>query len=517
MIDSFATTLDYKRKIKTPDELAAILGPFPRQTKVVMCHGTFDIVHPGHVRHLMYAKERGGILVASLTCDAHINKANFRPIVPEALRAMNLAAIEVVDYVIIDSNPTPIENIKKLKPDLFAKGFDYVQSGIPPRTQEEMNTLESYGGELIFTPGDIVYSSSAIIESTPPKLGYTKLKLLMESEGVTFDQLRRALEKFRNHSLHVLGDTIVDSYTQCSVLNGLTKSPTIDVQVTGKTNFSGGAAVVAKHLRATGASVTLTTVLGDDDLKDFVLSDLEKHSITCNALIEKSRPTTNKTAFIAQGYHMLRVSRVDNRVISYRTLQFVCDSVKKTAVDGFICSDFRHGIFNKTTIPKIISAIPENTYRVADSQVASRWGNILEFKDFDLITPNEREIRFALGDQHSVIRHLALELYNQARCKLLILKLGERGILTYRTNPPANTGFFVLDAFADRVVDAVGAGDALMSYATLSMLATKSEVIASILGSFAAAIAVEHEGNNPVTPEQISSKIDSVEEHLRFA
>ena len=66
-----------------------------------MCHGTFDLVHPGHIRHLIYAKSKADILVTSLTTDQHIGKANFRPFVPETLRAMNLAALEIVDYVAI--------------------------------------------------------------------------------------------------------------------------------------------------------------------------------------------------------------------------------------------------------------------------------------------------------------------------------------------------------------------------------------------------------------------------------
>ena len=94
-------------KIKTVEELRTIIGPKPRQKKVIMCHGTFDIVHPGHVRHLLYAKTKGDILVASLTADEHIKKANFRPYIPEDLRAINLAAFEMVDYVIIDREPTP--------------------------------------------------------------------------------------------------------------------------------------------------------------------------------------------------------------------------------------------------------------------------------------------------------------------------------------------------------------------------------------------------------------------------
>ncbi len=149
----------YDRKIKTREQLRAILGPFPRAKKVIMCHGTFDLVHPGHIRHLIYAKSKADILVTSLTSDQHIAKANFRPFVPQLLRAMNLAALEIVDYVVIDDNPTPIENLKLIQPDYFAKGYEYNKGGgMHPKTREEHDALASYGGEILFTPGDIVYS-----------------------------------------------------------------------------------------------------------------------------------------------------------------------------------------------------------------------------------------------------------------------------------------------------------------------------------------------------------------------
>ena len=73
---------------------------------------------------------------------------------------------------------------------------------------------------------------------------------------------------------------------------------------------------------------------------------------------------------------------------------------------------------------------------MADSQVASRWGNILDFQGFDLVTPNEREARFALGDQDLTVRPMALELYQKLQCKTLILKLGERGILSLSRSQP---------------------------------------------------------------------------------
>src|SRR5947207_15927833 len=112
----------YRHKIKTVDELCEALGPRPRPRTIVMCHGVFDVVHPGHLRHLLYAKSKADILVASLTADHHISKGRYRPHVPQDLRAINLAAFEIVDYVIIDPEPTPLKNLALIKPDIFAKG-----------------------------------------------------------------------------------------------------------------------------------------------------------------------------------------------------------------------------------------------------------------------------------------------------------------------------------------------------------------------------------------------------------
>ncbi len=505
------------RKIKTAQEVRDAIGPRPRKKRVIMCHGTFDIVHPGHVRHLLYAKSKGDILVASLTCDSHIAKANVRPYVPEDLRAINLAALECVDYVIIDRDPTPLKNLAFIQPDYFAKGYEYVEGQLHPKTREEVEVLESYGGEIIFTPGDIVYSSSALLDLAPPKIANEKLMILLEGEGLTLADLRRTLDLFKDIKVHVVGDTIVDSYTYCDVIGGITKTPTISVRFEKKLDYVGGAGVVAKHLRAAGAEVIFSTVLGDDAYKDFVLGDLAAAGVACNAIVDPTRPTTNKNAIVADGYRMLKIDTLDNRSISEKIVRQLADLINGTAADVLVFSDFRHGIFNRHTIPNLTGAISSGIFKVADSQVASRWGNILEFQGFDLITPNEREARFALGDQDSVVRPLATELFKKARCNTLILKLGDRGILTYRTRPVEDPRTVVaVDSFVDRPVDPVGAGDALLAYASLALKATGNDVIASILGSMAAAVECEHDGNNPVTPDAVRSKIDQVEKLIRY-
>jgi rfaE bifunctional protein kinase chain/domain len=507
---------DYTSKIKTLDELRQAIGPRPRERKVIMCHGTFDIVHPGHLRHLMYAKEKADLLIASVTADQHIDKANHRPYVPQELRAANLAALEMVDYVIVDPHATPIEHMRALQPDYFAKGYEYSSNGIPPKTQEEIDTLEAYGGDMVFTPGDIVYSSSAIIEAHPPQLGVEKLLALMDSESVSFADLRSTLQQFGGIRVHVVGDTIVDSYSYCSLLGATAKSPTFSVKHDFTERFSGGAAVVAKHMKAAGAQVTLSTVLGDDEQKQFVLDDLAAAGVQCLPFVDPTRPTTHKERFISEGYKMLQVDRVDNRRVSERGLHALERAIAEVPADLVIFSDFRHGIFNRQTIGDLQAAIPAGALKVADSQVSNRWGNILDFTDFDLLTPNEREARFALGDQDSVVRPLASELFRQARCRYLILKLGERGLIAYRSPGPLPREFFTVDSLGDRVLDPIGAGDALLAYAALALAAKDNIVLATILGSMGAAVTCERQGNQPVTPVEVTEKIDLVERRARY-
>lgn len=498
---------DLLAKVKTQADLVRILGqgPRPSDQQVVMCHGVFDVVHPGHIRHLMYAKTKAPILVASITADQHIDKGHYRPHVPQDLRALNLAALQFVDYVLVDHNATPLENISVLRPDFFAKGYEY-REGVA-KTEAEAEALKAYGGEIIFTPGDVVYSSSRIIDAAPPALGMEKLLAVMDREGISFGLLREVIHRMKGQPVHVVGDTIVDSYTYTAMIGGSTKTPTLSVLHEKREDYLGGAGVVARHLRAAGAEVRLSTVLGDDAMARFAVEQLQRDGIQCLAIQDRTRPTTHKNVFICGGHRLLKVDTVDNRTISDEAVGRLRASIERTTHGAVVFSDFRHGIFNRRTIPELVAAI-RAPVRVADSQVSTRWGNILDFKGFDLITPNEREARFALGDQDSGIRMLASALHAAAGCQALIMKLGERGIVACMGDGKETTEDFVaLDSFADRVVDGVGAGDALLAYATLARQVSGEVAIAAVLGSLAAALECEAEGNVPVTPEAMLERL----------
>ena len=478
-----------------------------KNKKIILCHGVFDIVHPGHIRHFTHCKQKADILIVSLTRDIFIKKGTYRPMVPEKLRAFNLASLQLVDYVISDQNISPIKLLKKIKPNFFAKGLEYADLKNPLTVKEKV-IVESFGGKMIFSPGDYVLSSSKIINQMKPDLKFDKLKLLMDTENVDFNDLKKILKDLNKLKVHILGDTIIDTSHYCEVVGGLHKTPTLSITKQISENFLGGAAIVASHFKSFTKNVTLTTLFSNDDKGKFALKNLKKKKITTNYYSEDDRPTTNKNSYIVNKHKLLKVDELSNNAISSYTLDKIIKSLKKDKSQILICSDFRHGIFNNQTLSKILESISYKTFKVADSQVASRWGNISDFKNFDLLTPTEREARYSLFEQDSPIRGLIGSLRHKSKANNIILKLGEKGLISISRK---KNDYIALDPFVDNLVDSNGAGDALLAYSASTLYTTKSLIISSIIGLLAASCKCEIQGNLPVTVEQIIHKINKIQ------
>lgn len=485
---------------------------------MVLCCGVFDVIHPGHLRHLSYARSRAGVLVCAVTADRHVAKGPQRPHVPQDLRASALAMLDVVDYVVVCDEEKPMGLIAALQPDFYAKGFEYAP-GARAKPIEESAAVAAYGGEVLFTPGDLVYSSTAIIDASAPDLRWELLAALMRDRALTFDDMRRTIAAMRGQRVHVVGDTIVDAILRCDMIGANAKTPTISVRRGPREEFVGGAAVVAKHAAAAGAEVQLTTILGDDAAAEFVMDDLQAAGIGVCPVVDRARPTTVKEVVIVDGYRLLKIDSVDSRPALGNVLRCLLEQVAETRGGAAVFCDFRHGIFNGYSIPELVRAIPAGCLRAADSQVASRWGNICDFRDFDLIMPNEREARFAIGDQDSGVRPLAARLNRASGARWLLMKLGPRGVLGFAEEESERAGedrSFALGSYASAVVDPVGAGDAFLAYAVLSLLARPGCLAtAAVLGSFAAAAECAYDGNISVAPELVTVKIDEAEREIK--
>jgi rfaE bifunctional protein nucleotidyltransferase chain/domain len=152
----------YKEKIQNFEGLLACMEEARKAKKnIVHCHGCFDIVHPGHIRHLAWAKEQGDYLVVTLTADRFVGKGENHPYFNEKLRAEQVAAIEFVDCVFVNPSTDACLAIELIRPNIYVKGPEY-QNNMTPNLMLEKYYVETWGGELMFSPKDIIFSSTEL-------------------------------------------------------------------------------------------------------------------------------------------------------------------------------------------------------------------------------------------------------------------------------------------------------------------------------------------------------------------
>ncbi len=151
-------------KIKVLEELSQIIKKLKSEgKKVVLCHGCFDLMHPGHIKYFQAARNMGDILVVTLTPDIYIDKGQGRPVFNQDLRAESIAALECVDYVAVNKWPTAEETLRLLRPDIYVKGQEF--ENLEDKTgkiQKEYEVLKEIGAEMRFTH-EIVFSSTKLL------------------------------------------------------------------------------------------------------------------------------------------------------------------------------------------------------------------------------------------------------------------------------------------------------------------------------------------------------------------
>ncbi|UCC29494.1 MAG: adenylyltransferase/cytidyltransferase family protein, partial [Phycisphaerales bacterium] len=273
----------------------------------MQCHGCFDIVHPGHVRYLEFARRQGDVLVVSLTGDSDISKDDHRPYIPQELRAENLAALMFVDYVYVDPNPTAENVLARLEPDVYVKGREYERSTDPDFLAEK-SVVEEYGGRIIFSSGEIVFSSTELIERIPQsdRAQSHRLRLLTQRYDITARSIGETLDQFRDMHVLVVGDIVIDRYVFCDALGVASESPMLSLVQRDERTYVGGGAIVARHAAALGAHAFLLSAGGTDQRSRMVRDVLAGEGVESH-LIE-SRPTiVEKTRFLAEDSKLFKV------------------------------------------------------------------------------------------------------------------------------------------------------------------------------------------------------------------
>src|SRR3954454_6172878 len=256
------------RKTLTRDALLALRADARAAGRtVVHCHGCFDIVHPGHIQHLQFARSMGDVLVVSVSGDAHVNKGADRPLIPDDLRAASVAALECVDWVYVNEDPTAVGLLDALRPDVYVKGREY-EKNLDPRFLAERDVVLRHGGRVVFSSGEVVYSSTALIGAMGRSdlFDDEKIARLRQRYDLTTPRLEGLLRRARGKRIVVVGDYILDRYHFCDATGVAGEGPMLSLKALQDKDFDGGAGVIALHLAALGAESTLITTLADDDL-----------------------------------------------------------------------------------------------------------------------------------------------------------------------------------------------------------------------------------------------------------
>ncbi len=506
-----------EHKIRTLPQLLELRATAAAAGKtVVHCHGCFDIVHPGHIHYLQFAKSLGDILVVTVSADPQVNKGINRPLIPDDLRAASLAALECVDHVYVNAHPTAVEILGQLKPDIYVKGREY-ENNQDPRFLAERDTVTGNGGRVVFSSGDVIYSSTALIGSleSAEVFGHEKVRRFRQEHGLSTAVLSNLIQRFRGKRMVVVGDYILDRYRYCDATGVASEGPMMTLRSLQNDQFDGAAGVIARHLAELGADATLITTLADDEESQNAIDRLTAAGVTVRSVRQRKQLVT-KTRFLVDQTKLFKLDEGAVTPLDSRSLDEMASIIddETTDADGIIFADFGYGTITGPLLDRVLPSVRDRV-PVVTADVSGRQSTLLRFKDVDLLCPTEREARQTLNNFSSGLNAVVYELLQRTGARSAMITLGKQGLCLFddmrNTNPEQTwdrklrTAY--LPALSAASIDPLGCGDALLATASLALASGGSRQAAALLGSIAAGVEVQQIGNQPVTIEQLISQI----------
>ena len=471
--------------------------------KIIFVFGNFNVLHPGHLRLLNFAKECGGYLVVGIFPNHEINV-----FVDGKLRMEAFKSLGFVNKVFI-LRSTPQQFIQILKPDFVVKGKEHELTSLA-----EQEIVNAYGGQVLFGSGEIRFSSFELLKRDVFETNFSSIKKLPDFEvkyQINRKNLSRFVDKFKDLKVLVIGDLIVDEYIACDTLGVSKEDPTLVVTPLRSDKFIGGAAIVAAHAAGLGARVQYCSVIGDDDLGIFAEDLLGIYNV--KTILEKdlTRPTTLKQRFRSDGKTLLRVSHLRQHEISREIGQLLLNAISQEieSLNLLVFSDFNYGVLPQWLVDEILElCIKHNVHAVADSQSSSQIGDISRFKGMLLITPTEHEARLAVRDRVSGLAVIAQQLSKNSKAKNILITLGGDGLFIQKES--TDSGVYHIDQLPALNIapkDVSGAGDSLLICTALTLSLGANIWEATYLGSLAAACQVGRVGNIPLRADELLKEI----------
>lgn len=419
-------------------------------SKVVQCHGVFDILHIGHKRHFEEAKSFGDVLIVTVTPDKFVGKGPDRPIFGETLRAEMVAGLGVVDYVAINEYPTAVEAIQLIKPDVYVKGREYLGLGNDPIVDEE-KAVCSVGGTIKFTD-DIVFSSSKLSNSF--KLPEKTIDYL-NSFKYNYGEVADWINKIESLKVLVIGEVIVDEYQYGESIGKSGKSPIVAFKLGKSERYEGGTLAIRNHLNDFVSSVDVVKsniivkkryVEGDQKLFETYSID-EHHTDICVEIIDT-----------IDSYDLVLVADFGHGLLTSKLRRIVKDSAKFLAV-----------------------GTQRNAGNMGHNTIRKYWdrnNNIYICIDGD-------ELRLAVHEKYDRDYPL-IDIVKNELPQCSIVTSGPDGCISNGE---------VIPAMTTNVVDTVGAGDALLALTSPLVCVGAPMGLVGFVGCAAAAIKISYMGN----------------------
>lgn len=472
-----------------------------KKNKIVFISGNFNTFHPGHLRLLKYAQKFGNIIVIGLNDDK--SKGVF---VPQILRYENLESVSIIDFIYM-INDDMYDFIQYLKPDFVLKGKEFEF-----KKNIEEDIVNTYGGQLLFSSGEVTFSSSLLIENEFKKndLIFSHDYNYLENHNIKKDDFNSVLKSLSDLNVLVIGDSIVDKYIYCDPIGMSQEEPVITVKPIDEKLYLGGAAIVSMHAKSFVKNVHFFSLVGSDELGEFIRKQLKKANVKSHLYHDENRSSSLKTRFKVNLRSMFRINDVSTIDISTSLQKSIYENIKETIIkekiDIVIFSDFNYGLLTNYLINEIIKFCKhKNIMLCADCQTSSQIGNLLKYHNVNLITPTEHELRMAMNNKDSGIPIVAKELCDELNIKDIIVTLGENGAFVSDSN---NSD--IIRCINKNALDTSGAGDSLLVGASLALVAGSDIWLSAYFGSMFAAIQVSQLSNKPITQNALTLLINKI-------
>lgn len=464
---------------------------------IVQSHGIFDLIHPGVIAHLNSAKMQGDVLVVTAIKDNDVHRGPGRPIFPEKMRAENVASLEQVDYVCIVADEIPFECVKRINPDVFAKGQAYKERDQKINERLFKEEKEFYFGKSkIFETSGFSFSSSSIINNFldiyPVE---TKAYLKNFGKEYSFEAVVERLNSLKDLRVLLIGDGIIDEYHYCETMGKSPKSQLIVNKYINHETFAGGAFAIANHIAGLCNEVQLLTLLGSNDSKeDFICNNL-KPNVKTKFFYRGDGPTIVKKRYINQyqKQKLFEINFINDSFIDDDCESDVINYLKSEIpkYDIVLVSDFGHGLITNKIIRTIENISKKVAVNAQTNGANAGYNLITKYHKSSFICLDVPEARLATQEKYADIKDVGEKILRATNTDLLMITQGSIGSTCFSNKGEINH----TPAFATKVVDVVGAGDAFFAF-TAPLVANGMPLdLIPFIGNAVGALAVQIVGN----------------------